>query len=519
MRRLASLALAAACLLAPATAQAQSVQLAPFGGPYVSPYFVAGEPGNPSRVYVVEGAGRIRLVVDGTTQAGDFLDITGDVCFSSDTCGSESGLFSMAFAPDYATTGLFYVFFTRDATPEHDLVIREFQRTTDPNDIDEATGRDVIVIPHPDAANHNGGQLQFGPDGLLYISIGDGGSTPGNGQLLTTRLGKLLRINPADPPGVASYSVPADNPFVDGEPGGNADEIYSYGLRNPYRFSFDRLTGDLTLGDVGLGAREEIDFLANGGARGVNFGWVCFEGTQPTGSCGTLPSNHTPPVLEYTRSGSSAAVNGGYVVRDTALPSLLGRYLYADTFDALNNEIRSAQLFPGGSSGDAPTGLTANFVVSFGEDACGHVYVAHGNTVSRIEPTSGPFPCAPQVAIQPPQVQGDLTAPVLGVDVGKGKRAAARGKVTLVVTCNEGCTLRGEGEIVLQGKDIGLDPDSGALPAGATGRLHLELSAKQARRLRRVLLDGGKATAVVGLTAADAAGNRGTATHRIKQKL
>jgi glucose/arabinose dehydrogenase len=518
MRRLALLTIAA-FILVTAQASAQSVQLVPFGGQtYASPYHVAGEPGNPSRIYVVEGAGRIRLVVDGVTQATPFLDINGDVCFANETCGGESGLFSMAFAPDYTTSGLFYVFYTRDAASEHDLVIREFRRTTDANDIDETTGRDVLVIPHPNASNHNGGQLQFGPDGLLYISTGDGGSTPANGQLLTTLLGKLLRINPAGVnPG--DYSIPGDNPFADG-PGSNADEIYSYGLRNPYRFSFDRLTGDLIVADVGQNEWEEIDFVTLGGGRGANFGWRCFEGPDvftTSGECNPLPSNHTPPVHWYLNPpGSGAAINGGYVVRDTALPTLLGRYLYADSSGAFP-EIRSISLFPGGSSGDADTGL-AGGTASFGEDACGHVYVAQfSGVVSRIEPTSGPFPCAPQLAL-PSAPRVDVAAPRLSVDVRKGKRAGARGELSLIVGCDENCSVQGAGKVRLPGKDIGLDPDSEALVAGVPETLHLDLSRKEARRLLGALKDGEKAKAVVNLSASDSTGNRTTATRRIKQK-
>jgi glucose/arabinose dehydrogenase len=509
----------------PATAQ----QLVPFGGQtYTAPRYVAGEPGDPSRIYVVEGAGRIRLIINGATQLTPFLDIAGDVCFSNEGCGGESGLFSMAFAPDYVSSGLFYVFYTRDvAVVQHELVIREFRRTTDPNNIDEATGRDVLVIPHPDASNHNGGQLQFGPDGLLYISTGDGGSTPQNGQSTTTLLGKILRINPAGA-GPGDYSIPASNPFV-GLAG--SDEIYSYGLRNPYRFSFDRLTGDLAIGDVGGGSREEIDFVPNGAGRGANFGWTCFEGNlqlSTTGPCTPPLPNYTPPVRDYTRAGSSAAVNGGYVVRDTALPSLLGRYLYADTFDALNNQIRSAQLFPGGFSGDAPTGMTASLVFSFGEDACGHVYVAHGSTVSRIEPSSGPFPCAPQQQITPPASGPPACSlptgcgPPLGlaitVDGSTGRHATKRGEVRVIVGCERSCTVQGTGEIVMRGKNIGLDPDTRSLAAGIEGAITLDLSRKEARRLLAALADDRKAKAIVELTAADSLGNSAVAERSIKQK-
>jgi Ca2+-binding RTX toxin-like protein len=329
----------------------------------------------------------------------------------------------MAFPPDYATSGLFYVFYTRDSAvtgEEHYLRIEEFRRSAaNPDVADPDTRRVVLEIPHLETVLHNGGQLQFGPDGLLYISVGDGGpqgDPNGNAQSTVTRLGKLLRINPAGVmPG--EYSIPADNPFAGGTPG--ADEIYSYGLRNPYRFSFDRLTGDLTIGDVGQGRWEEIDFMSSGSGRGANFGWNCFEGSQPFSGAGAsctppLP-NHTPPVLTYPNPTSeAAAVNGGYVIRDRALPSLLGRYIYADTYNVFGGELRTAQLFAGGSSGDAGLGVVATNVASFGEDACSHIYVATlGGTVYRLEPTSGPFLCTPQTAPapEPPSTPGTESPP------------------------------------------------------------------------------------------------------------
>ena len=254
----------------------------------------------------------------------------------------------MAFAPDYATSGLFYVFYTRDApTPvaHHFLVIEEFRRSAaNPDLADPGSGRDVLVIPHHTASNHNGGQLQFGPDGMLYISTGDGGNTPDQAQDETTLLGKILRIDPrGSAPG--QYSIPPGNPLADG-PGGDADEIFVFGLRNPYRFSFDRSTGDLTIGDVGGGTREEVDFKLEGTAAGSNFGWPCFEGTA-TGSCSLPASQHSPPALEYANGGMGAAVNGGFVIRDPALPSLAGRYLFADSFGAID-DLRIAQLSASG---------------------------------------------------------------------------------------------------------------------------------------------------------------------------
>jgi glucose/arabinose dehydrogenase len=415
----AGLVVALAFLLAVAPAAAQGVQLAPFGGQtYSAPYYVAGAPGDPSRVFVVEAAGTIRLVKGGATQSAPFLIIP-EVYAGCTACG----LLSMAFPPDYTTSGLFYVFYTRDSAvtgEEYYLRIEEFRRSAANSDVaDPATRRVVLEIPHLETDLHNGGQLQFGPDGLLYVSVGDGGpqgDPNGNAQSTAMRLGKLLRINPAGMmPG--EYSIPADNPFAGGTPG--ADEIYSYGLRNPYRFSFDRLTGDLTIGDVGQSAWEEIDFISSGSGRGANFGWNCFEGSQPFSGAGAsctppLP-NHTPPVLEYPNPTSgAAAVNGGYVIRDGALPSLLGRYIYADTYNVFGGQLRTAQLFAGGSSGDSGLGVFATNVVSFGEDACAHIYVATlGGTVYRLEPTSGPFLCTPPTAPppEPPSPPGTQSPP------------------------------------------------------------------------------------------------------------
>jgi glucose/arabinose dehydrogenase len=398
------LAVALFVSVAPAAAQSGSVKLTPFGDHTFSfPYYVTGAPGDPSRVFVVEGAGTIRLVKNGVTQLTPFLSIP-EVYKPATGC-DDCGLFSMAFAPNYATSGRFYVFYTQDATDpaQHWLIIEEFRRSTaNPDVADPASRRIVLFIPHFDVFHHNGGQLQYGPDGLLYASVGDGalnGDPNGNGQNRETLLGKLLRINPAGAaPG--QYSIPPDNPFAGPTPG--ADAIYSYGLRNPWRFSFDRLTGDLMIGDVGYSDREEIDFMPSGTGRGANFGWPCFEGSQPhsfptPAGCATLPSQ-TPPVLEYSHPPASpASVTGGYVIRDGALPSLLGRYIYADFYEVFGTELRTAQLSEGGSSGDSGLGVFAPNVVSFGEDACAHIYVSSfGGAVYRLEPTSGPFPCAPE---------------------------------------------------------------------------------------------------------------------------
>lgn len=413
------LAAAIALLIAVAPAAAQTVQLAPFGGQtFSSPYYVTGAPGDPSRVFVVEGGGTIRLVKDGVTQPTPFLDISSDVYTDPGGCVyGDCGLFSMALAPDYATSGLFYVFYTRapTGTEPFDLRIQEFRRSAaNPDIADPASGRIVLEIP---SSAHNGGQLQFGPDGLLYISVGDGAccSDPlGTGQNTNVLNGKLLRINPAGTMPF-QYSSPADNPFAGATQG--RDEIYAYGLRNPYRFSFDRLTGDLTIGDVGEGSWEEVDFMPRGTGRGANFGWSCFEGAHvffgAAPSCTSSPPvNPVPPVLEYAHTsgpGHPASVMGGYVIRDGALPSLLGRYIYADSYDTLGDQLHTVELSAGSSSGDSALGVSATHVVSFGEDACAHIYVASiDGPVYRLEPTSGAFPCSPP---SPPSGPGATTSP------------------------------------------------------------------------------------------------------------
>jgi glucose/arabinose dehydrogenase len=445
------LATATALLIAPAPASAQSVKLAPVGGQTFNlPFYVTGAPGDPSRVFVVEGGGTIRLVKNGVTQATPFLDISSDVYRGSGCAAGDCGLFSMALPPDYATSGLFYVFYTRAPTGPQgfDLRIEEFRRSAaNPDVADPASGRIVLEIPRETpSAGHNGGQLQFGPDGLLYVSVGDGvccSDPNGAGQSTATLNGKLLRINPTGTMPF-QYSIPADNPFAGAPPA--KGEIYAYGLRNPYRFSFDRLTGDLTIGDVGEGQWEEVDFMPRGTGLGANFGWNCFEGTHAFGSaaasCTPPPGNLTPPVLEYPHpSSGGAAVNGGYVIRDGALPSLLGRYIYADSFAGLGNELHIVQLSAGSSSGDSSLGLSATNVVSFGEDACAHIYVATlGGTLYRLEPTSGPFPCAPQTpppaqslsppGTAPPSCKG-IPATIVGTD-GSDVRSGTPGRDVIV---------------------------------------------------------------------------------------
>jgi hypothetical protein len=270
----------------------------------------------------------------------------------------------MAFAPDYAKSGRFYVDFTdRNGNTR----VQQFTRSaSNPNRANRASRRQVLFVRQP-YANHNGGLLLFGPDGYLYVGLGDGGSADDphhNGPNPNTLLAKILRIEPL--PG-GGYRSPASNPFV-GRPG--RDEIYSYGLRNPWRFSFDAKTGDLYIGDVGQNQWEEIDYAPRDGARGKDYGWSCWEGRHRLNRSLNCP-DPTPPVLEYSHAGGRCSVTGGVVVRDRGLPSLAGRYLYGDY---CIGRLRSFRISGGKATADRSLGITVPSLSSFGEDARGRVY-------------------------------------------------------------------------------------------------------------------------------------------------
>jgi glucose/arabinose dehydrogenase len=338
---------------------------------FSSPTYLAGAPGDTHRLFVLEKAGRIMLVVNGHKRARPFLDITHLVQSSS----TEQGLLGLAFPPDYEQTGRFYVAYT---IASNDVRIAQYSRSNaNPNLASPASARIVLTVPHR-FSNHNGGQLAFGPDGDLYIGIGDGGSEgdPDHlGQNTSVLDGKILRISPR---ATGGYSIPADNPFV-GSPGKRA-EIWAYGLRNPWRFSFDRRTGDLAIGDVGQDKYEEIDFAPRGTSKGANYGWSTFEGRSRYRS-GNAPSA-VFPVLVAPHSAGYCAIIGGYVVRDHSLPSLYGRYLFGDD---CKSQIDSVKLSRGRARGNRPTGLSVNAMSSFGEDAAGHVYaVSLAGPVYRI---------------------------------------------------------------------------------------------------------------------------------------
>lgn len=355
-----------------------------------SPTFVTAPSGDGERLFVVLQQGVIRLVRNGTIRPTPFLTV-------NVACCGERGLLSMAFGPDYVVTGLLYVYYT---APDGSITIDEYRRSTsDPDVADPTSRRNVLTIPHP-RTNHNGGQLQFGPDGYLYIGTGDGGGGGDPdlaGQDLTTLLGKILRIDPRLGPGSEPYTIPPDNPFA-GQSPPRRGEIWSYGLRNPWRFSFDRQTGDLAVADVGQGAWEEIDFSprSSGYGRGTDYGWSCREGrhgynpTQPL-CVGPPPPLLTEPVWEYSHA-RGCSITGGYVVRDSAIPALFGRYLYGDY---CSSPLWSILLQVPDAQGDADTGEDVGGLYSFGEDPCARVYAASGSgPVYRLIPPAAPPPPA-----------------------------------------------------------------------------------------------------------------------------
>lgn len=340
-------------------------------GDFEHPVYVAGAPGYPRLLFVVEQEGRVVVLNGGKRLGQPFLDIRSLVDYD----GAERGLLSIAFPPDYAESGRFYVYFVNKGGS---IEIDEFHRQS-PTRAAPKSRRAVITIPHPDNANHNGGQMQFLAEDL-YFGTGDGGAggdPPNNAQNKNVLLGKLLRIDPL-PAEDKPYTVPASNPFVGG---GGRPEIYSYGLRNPFRFSFDSVTNPqeprIVIGDVGQNKFEEIDYTTVAAARGANFGWDAIEGFRPyeEEDSGTPdPGGTTKPILAYPHSrDGSCSVIGGYVVADRSLPSLYRRYVYADYCEgqlrALTPNLRRA-------SGDHKLGLAVASPTSFGEDDAHHLYVA-----------------------------------------------------------------------------------------------------------------------------------------------
>ncbi len=352
----------------------EPVALQPVTSGLVFPLYLTAPAGD-TRLFIVEKGGRIRIVKDGVLLPAPFLDLSGQV-----STGSEQGLLGLAFHPQYATNGRFVVHYTDVAG---DTRVSGFLVSPDPDSADAASEVTILAEDQP-FPNHNGGQVLFGPDGYLYIMLGDGGSVddPGRrGQSLADLLGSILRVEPLDGGG---YAVPPDNPFV--ATAGARPEIWSYGLRNPWRFAFDPATGDLYIADVGQRRWEEVDVstAAEGAGRGLNFGWSIMEGPECRGdSC--EQDGLELPVLAYNHA-DGCSITGGFVYRGAAIPALQGHYFYSDF---CRGWVRSFRLEEGSATDQFqwPTLAPGGGVPSFGHDAAGELYVmSAGGVVFKIVP-------------------------------------------------------------------------------------------------------------------------------------
>jgi glucose/arabinose dehydrogenase len=334
------------------------------------PVFLA-QPLDDGRIFVVEQAGRIRVIHNGVLQTTPFLDIASRVL-----SGGERGLLSVAFHPQYASNHYFYVFFTTQTNG--DIRIERFTATSNPEVADATTSKLIITAPHSTYANHNGGLVSFGPDGMLYAGLGDGGSGGDplhNGQDFNSLLGSLLRldVDHGDP-----YAIPTDNPFV-GQANHRA-EVWAKGLRNPWRYAFDTPTGMLYVADVGQNAREEVDVvLARSG--GINFGWNIMEGFTCYAASTSNQTGLTLPVIDYVNPTQGCSITGGYVYRGSAIPDIRGHYFYSDYCSGFLKSFR----FENGAAVDQKDwGLTSSAVKSFGVDFDGEMYLISGNSILRL---------------------------------------------------------------------------------------------------------------------------------------
>jgi glucose/arabinose dehydrogenase len=329
-------------------------------GTFAAPVYVTAPPGDRRRLFVVEQEGRVMVVRGGRKRSRPFLDIRDRVL-----AGGERGLLSLAFAPDYARSRRFYVYYTDNDGQQR---VVEYRRSSAER-ADHGSARLLMRMPDSES-NHNGGLLLFGPDGLLYIGTGDGGGAGdlhgprGNGQNLGTLLGKILRIDPR-PQGARRYRVPPSNPFVGRQ--GARGEIFAYGLRNPWRFAFDPPTGNLVIADVGQSEVEEVSIVRRPGA---NLGWRPFEGRRRYAGGESAPG-HVPPVIERFHANGNCSITGGVVVRDAVLGALNGRYVFGDF---CRGRIESARLRGGRARDVRATRLRVAQLSSFGEDARRRVY-------------------------------------------------------------------------------------------------------------------------------------------------
>jgi glucose/arabinose dehydrogenase len=329
-----------------------------------SPVLVTNAGDGTGRLFVVEQGGAIQVVQSGAVLSQPFIDLSAQVTHG----GSEEGLLGLAFDPQYAQSGQFYVYFTDPSGNTH--VVRYHVSASDPNQADAGSAQELLQVQQPPYPNHKGGNIVFGPDGYLYVSLGDGGSQGdphGNGQKRDTLLGKILRLDVSG--GGNKYSIPPTNPFV-GQSGVKG-EIWAYGLRNPWRATFDRASGDFWIGDVGQDTYEEVDFQPAGDKGGENYGWNFMEGFHPYQ--GQAPAGLTlvPPVAEYSHQEGGCAISGGYVYRGPSLPELSGVYFFADYCSGITWTIARA-----GDQWRKAKFINTRFQISsFGLDEAGELYV------------------------------------------------------------------------------------------------------------------------------------------------
>ncbi len=384
-----------AILSPPLSAQPPAdLQLTSLGVAVSSPLAVRHAGDGSQRLFIVQRSGTILIYQPGAGLLGSpFLDIVSDV----DTF-FEGGLLGLAFHPSYSENGYFYVSYTRDGGPLETVIERFEVSAADPNDADEASRIEILTLGQP-AGNHNGGDIHFGPDGFLYFGLGDGGASSGTSQNTDTLLGKMLRIDPCDtatctPP----YTIPADNPFAGGP---EREEIWGIGFRNPYRWSFDRETGDLLIADVGAGSREEVSFESAGGPGGLNYGWNCREGdiAGPGGCSGTF----VEPIMVYPHTGGNCSITGGFRYRG-CIQGLVGTYVFSDYCSA--RVWFGTEDSPGSWSFTEWTELPGN-VLGFGEDEDGELYVLQGGDVSRFESASD---CVPGLVFTDGFESGDTSS-------------------------------------------------------------------------------------------------------------